>query len=87
MSDEVEARDQAPAVYINLVAAYITLVQMRDYLRFLAKVSEPGSDDDQEALFHPRALAWGFASMASDLSEVADAVRWSADACQVAGDQ
>lgn len=28
MSDEVEARDQAPAVYVNLVAAYITLVQM-----------------------------------------------------------
>lgn len=82
MSDESREHDvTSNALYMNLLAAYLALVQMRDHMRFLAKVTEPRDRDNPELLVRPEELVWCFSSAATDLNEIAETVRWSVDAC------
>jgi len=82
MSDETNARDLAPSVYINLLAAHTMIVRMRDHVEMLSSVFEPIGGTEFEVAIKPSALAWCLSSLASDLDEAAEAVRWSREVCE-----
>lgn len=57
--------------------ALLALVQTRDQLRLLARLTEPAaSDDDAELAVSPIALAHCFDRLAGDLQGVIDAAHW-----------
>jgi hypothetical protein len=77
MSMETNAHDAAPSVYINLLAAHMTLVRMRDHLRMVSSVVDAMVDAEAEITIRPEGLAWCVSHLADDLEEVAEAVGWS----------
>ena len=80
-SDEASAREVAPSVYINLVAAHEMIVRMRDRLRFVSSVADAIGAEEAEISIRSEVLASCVSSLADDLGEVADTVRWSMEAC------
>lgn len=79
MSDEPR-NETSNAIYMNLLGAYLALVQMRDYVRFLAKVTEPRDGDHPELMVRPEELVWCFSGLGTDLNDLADTIRWAARA-------
>ena len=57
--------------------ALLALVQTRDQLRLLARLTEPvAAEDDAELAVSPMALARCFDRLAGDLQGVIDAAHW-----------
>jgi hypothetical protein len=81
MSEEVRTQDLAPNVYINLLAAQGTLEETCDQMRWLSKVLESIGGAETTITIRPEILAGCVSDLADDLEDVAEAVRWSKDAC------
>ena len=72
---------QSPTVLVLPESAHLDLIQMRDHLRLLAKLTDTGTAaSDHDKLFRADSLAWWFSRLARDLSEIVDATYWSGDA-------
>ena len=71
----------APTVYVITEQAHLELIQLRDHLRLMAKLTQPGSNASRhDVLLHPHALAWWFSRMSKDVDDIVDAAFWSAAA-------
>ena len=71
---------QSPTVLVLPESAHLDLVQMRDHLRLLAKLTDTGTAaSDHDKLFRADSLAWWFTRLALDLGEILDATYWSGD--------
>ena len=81
MSEEQRAHDLAPSAYINLLAAHGTLEEMRDQMRLLSKVFASLDGAEGRITIRPEILVGCVSDLADDLEEVAEAVRWSKEAC------
>ncbi|MDR7133271.1 hypothetical protein J2X06_000455 [Lysobacter niastensis] len=63
--------------YVLPEDAHLALVQTRDQLRLLARLTEPGhAADDGELSLSPLALAHCFDRLASELDGIVDAAQW-----------
>ncbi|MBF6025388.1 XAC0095 family protein [Lysobacter niastensis] len=63
--------------YLLTENAHLELLQVRDQLRLLARLTEPvASGDAAELALSPLALAHCFERLAIDLDGVIDAARW-----------
>ena len=75
----------APTVYVISEQAHLELIQLRDHLRLMAKLTQPGSNASRhDVLLHPHALAWWFSRMSKDVDDIVDAAFWSAEAANKA---
>ena len=67
-----------PAAWLLHEPAHLSLIQMRDHLRLLARLTDTGTAaSDVTAKVTPDAMAWCFSRLARDLDDVIDATRWS----------
>ncbi|MFC5592973.1 XAC0095 family protein [Lysobacter niastensis] len=67
----------APMGYVLPEDAHLALVQTRDHLRLLARLTEPRTDTGADELpLCPLALAHCFDRLARDLDEVVGAAVW-----------
>lgn len=67
----------APTGYVLPEDAQLALVQTRDHLRLLARLTEPQADAGADELaLCPLALAHCFDRLARDLDHVVDAALW-----------
>lgn len=67
-----------PAAWLLPEPAHLSLIQMRDHLRLLARLTDTGTAaSDVAAKVTPDAMAWCFSRLARDLDDVIDATRWS----------
>jgi hypothetical protein len=67
----------APMAYQLPEDAHLALVQARDHLRLLARLTEPRTDaDDAELPLSPIALAWCFHRLAGELDDIVRAAHW-----------
>lgn len=79
---------QSPTVLVLPESAHLDLVQMRDHLRLLAKLTDTGTAaSDHDKLFRADALAWWFTRLARDLGEIVDATYWSAGGATAANEE
>jgi hypothetical protein len=63
--------------YVLPEDAHLALVQARDHLRLLARLTEPRiAADDDELPLSPLALAHCFDRLARDLDDIVNAARW-----------
>ena len=75
--DARATRDTFDAGYLLPEDALLALVQTRDQLQLLARLTEPAAaQDDAELAVSPVALAHCFDRLAGDLQGVIDAARW-----------
>ena len=62
-----------PIVLVVSESAQLNLIQMRDHLRLLSKLTDTGtSASDVDNVFRADSLAWWFSRLARDLEEVID---------------
>jgi hypothetical protein len=67
-----------PAAWLLPEPAHLSLIQMRDHLRLLARLTDTGTAaSDATAKVTPDAMAWCFSRLARDLDDVIDAAHWS----------
>jgi hypothetical protein len=70
----------APTVLVLPESAHLDLIQIRDHLRLLARLTDTGTAaSEHDNLLRPDSLAWWFSRLARDLEEIVDATYWSAD--------
>jgi hypothetical protein len=81
MSIETNAHETAPSVYINLLAAHMMIVRMRDHLRMVSSVVNGMVDAEAGITIRPEGLAWCVSHLVDDLDEVEETMRWSKEAC------
>ena len=67
-----------PAAWLLPEPAHLSLIQMRDHLRLLARLTDTGAAaSDAAAKVTSEAMAWCFSRLARDLDDVIDAAHWS----------
>jgi hypothetical protein len=70
-------RPQKPTVLVVAESAQLTLIQMRDQLRLLSRLTETGTvASAYDNLLRPDSLAWWFSRLARDLEEVLGGIRY-----------
>ncbi|BCT93699.1 hypothetical protein LYSHEL_27260 [Lysobacter helvus] len=80
-NEACEAHDVPPSVYINLVAAHELVVRMRDNVRFVSSLVDAIGEPLEEITIRQEVLAACMSCLVDELEEVAEAVRWSKEAC------
>jgi hypothetical protein len=71
---------RAPAVYVLPEKAHLELVEMREHLRLMARLAEPGTAaSDHHNVLRAHAMAWWFKRVGRDIGRVLDATYWSAE--------
>ena len=80
MHDESTKQRSAPAVLVLPEKSHFELVELRDHMRLLGRLAEPGpaSIDDDKRL-RPHAFAWVFKRIGRDIERVIKSTYWSAD--------
>jgi hypothetical protein len=76
MQNTTCAATPAPAVYVLPEQAHLDLIQMREHLRLLARLTEVGNLPP-DAQVRPDAFVWSFSRLARDMDRVIDAAYWS----------
>lgn len=70
-------RPQKPTVLVVAESAQLTLIQMRDHLRLLSRLTETGTvASAYDNMLRPDSLAWWFSRLARDLEEVLGGIRY-----------
>ena len=70
-------RPQKPTVLVVAESSQLTLIQMRDHMRLLSRLTETGTAaSSYDNLFRPDALAWWFSRLARDLEELLKGIRY-----------
>jgi hypothetical protein len=73
----------APTVYVIPDHAHLALVQIRDHLRLLTRLTETGTEASaHDAHLRPDAMAWWFSRLSRDIDGILEETYWSADANQ-----
>lgn len=71
-------QDAAPAVYVIPEKAHFELVRIREHLRLMERLSEPGTAASlHDVELKPHALSWWFSRLSRDLGKVIEAAYWS----------
>jgi hypothetical protein len=80
MDDETMKKRCAPAVLVLPERSHFELVELRDHVRLMGRLAEPGpaSIDDDKRL-RPHAFAWVFKRIGRDIERVIKSTYWSAD--------
>lgn len=70
-------RHQTPTVLVVAESAQLTLIQMRDHMRLLARLTETGTvASAYDNLLRPDSLAWWFSRLARDLEEIVEEIHY-----------
>jgi hypothetical protein len=78
MRNGQRAHAPAPTVYVLPEQAHLALVQMRDHLRLLARLTETGTEAScHDNILRPDAMAWCFSRLARDLDDIVGVAYWS----------
>jgi hypothetical protein len=69
-----------PAVYVLPEKAHLELVELREHLRLMGRLAEPGTAaSDHDNLLQPHALAWWFKRLRRDVDRILKSTYWSAE--------
>ena len=83
MRNGQHAHAPAPTVYVLPEQAHLALVQMRDHLRLLARLTDTGTEASRhDAVLRPDAMAWCFSRLARDLDDIVGVTYWSEAAAE-----
>ena len=77
MANTQGAQHDAPKLYALPEYAYAELIQLREHLRLMAQLTNPGAAPSAlDAELRPEAFAWWFSRLSRDISGVVDATYW-----------
>ena len=72
---------ETPTVFVIPDHAHLELVQIRDHLRLLTRLTETGTAaSDHDMHLRPDALAWWFSRLSRDIDHILEETYWSAAA-------
>ena len=78
MKKDANKQDAAPVVFVIPEQAHFELVQIREHLRLMARLSEPGTAASlHDVMLKPHALSWWFSRLGRDIGKVIKAAYWS----------
>jgi hypothetical protein len=67
-----------PAVYVLPEKSHLALVELRDHMRLMGRLAEPGVAAFEPAV-RPHAFAWVFKRIGRDVERVLKSTYWSAE--------
>ena len=69
-----------PAVYVLPEKSHLELVELRDHMRLMGRLAEPGTSASADAnAVRPHALAWVFKRIGRDVERILKSTYWSAE--------
>jgi hypothetical protein len=72
--------DVTPTVFCIPEAAHLELVKLRDHLRMMSRLVEPGTAaSDHDFILRPHALSWFVTQLSREIDQVLEATYWSED--------
>lgn len=79
MSGKSDTAHHAPTVFVVPEEAHLELIKLREHLRLMTRLVEPGSAALHECLLHPHALSFWFTTFWRTVDEYLQATYWSGD--------
>ena len=69
---------ETPTVFVIPDHAHLELVQIRDHLRLLTRLTEPGTAaSDHDMQLRPHAMSWWFSRLSRDIDHILEETYWS----------
>ncbi|MGO4550084.1 XAC0095 family protein [Lysobacter sp. 2RAF19] len=70
-----------PAVYALPEKAHLELVELREHMRVMGRLAEPGTEASSgyDKLLRSHSFAWIFKRIGRDITRVLDSTYWSAE--------
>jgi hypothetical protein len=79
MSEKSDTARHAPTVFVIPEEAHLELIKLREHLRLMTRLVEPGSGALHACLLHPHALSFWFTTFWRTVDEYLQATYWSGD--------
>ena len=78
MQDATGTQERAPTVYALPEHAHVELIQLRDHLYMMAKLTRVGTAASaHDARLRPDALAWWFSRLSRDVRDIVESTYWA----------
>jgi hypothetical protein len=80
MHTDSTSQQREPTLFCIPEEAHFELVKLREHLRLMARLVEPGTAaSDHDAILRPNAMSWLVTRLWRDVDEILQATYWSAD--------
>ena len=79
MADKTRDPRDVPTVFVIPEVAHFDLMKLREHVRMMARLSEPGVVAPYGCVVHPYAMHFSYMTIWRTLNESIDATYWSAD--------